>query len=70
MKFSEFIEQVCGIELLEYQRIYMDAWYLKWKELGAPEKIIYSRNSSKYDFQMMAASMMAIYEKEIHKNEN
>lgn len=72
IKFSEFVEKTLGIEFLEYQRIYIDALYLRWKELGEPKvTIIPPRRCTglKYDFQMMCACMMPFYEKEFRKNE-
>lgn len=67
IKFSEFVEKTLGIEFLEYQRIYMDALYLRWKELGEPKvTIIPPRRCTglKYVF-----SMIPIYEKEFCENE-
>lgn len=67
IKFSEFVEKTLGIEFLEYQRIYMDALYLRWKELGEPKVTFIPPcrcTGLKYVFPMIL-----IYEKEFCENE-
>lgn len=53
---SEFVENICGIKLLTYQKIFLDKMFLN------PNYILYpNRNYDSYDFRVFKTVMSILY---------